>query len=167
MCFVSVMENHGIWNLHWRQIQWNLRIMDTLMQGQLSVIQGMSFIQELLLYPHFTLNLIKHWSNDMIQHSHSVFGRVKYRSSVDWTSDLAWHDASSDIIEEAVEACSRHPECSKKTPTSSGDSIACLKDFSFGWGGGKSNSSSSCIIVLVWLLSQPNKHFAPAMAVYS
>jgi len=25
----------------------------------------------------------------MIQHSHSVFGRVKYWSSVDWTSDLA------------------------------------------------------------------------------
>ena len=89
----------GLW------IQWNLRIMDTLVQGQLPIIQGMSFIRELLLYPHLTLNLIKHWSNDMIQLSHSVFERVKYWSSVDWTSDLAWHDASSDIREEAVEAC--------------------------------------------------------------
>ena len=32
----------------------------------------MSFIWELLLYPRLTLNLIKHWSNGMIQHSHSV-----------------------------------------------------------------------------------------------
>ena len=34
-------------------IQWNLRITDTLVQGLLSVIRGMSFIRELLLDPHY------------------------------------------------------------------------------------------------------------------
>ena len=34
-------------------IQWNLRITDTLVQGLLSVIRGMSFIWELLLNPHY------------------------------------------------------------------------------------------------------------------
>ena len=34
-------------------IQWNLRITDTVVQGLLSVIRGMSFIRELLLDHHY------------------------------------------------------------------------------------------------------------------